>query len=233
LTSKNSRLGVARVGAHISYGNAPGVALWRSAGASAAREIDMLSSEDATTLQAYIMGVDHTATEAEAEWGMDRLPLLVDAELRAKFMRQEVRWRTALEAAYGAKFLTRAMLDDVAAKAAAMQRAWAALAAAASEAGHRPLRPEVWETRLRDGTVVALVKSAAEISAVRAEGRHVVVYCLEDVGSVIDALPDCLQAAMQVFPGAKIQPERRRGVSYDDPIPFPFEKQDARRMELS
>jgi hypothetical protein len=123
-----------------------------------------LSSDDAHTLKAYLDGVDHVAKEAEAEWGMDRLPLLVDAELRAKFYRQQERWRTALDAAYTAKVLTRGLLEDVAKKSGAMQRAWEALIAAATEAGHRPIKPWVWEAKLRDGTVAAFVQSTAEVS---------------------------------------------------------------------
>lgn len=181
----------------------------------------MLTADDAHTLKAYLDGVDHVAKEAEAEWGMDRLPLLVDAELRAKFYRQQERWRTALDAAYTAKVLTRGLLEDVAKKSGAMQRAWEALIAAATEAGHRPITPWVWEARLRDGTVAAFVQSTAEVSKVLAEGRYVVVYTLAEIANVIDAIPDTLAMAKLEFPGAKIQaPVDRSWVKHGEPIPF-------------
>lgn len=181
----------------------------------------MPSSEDCITLQAYLDGVDHAAKEAEAEWGMDRLPLLVDAELRAKFHRQAIRWRESMETAWSAKFLTRDILDDVAKKSGAMERAWAALAQAASEAGHRPVRPEVWEARLRDGTVAAFVQTSAEAARLTATGRHLVVYTLAEVASVIDAIPDTLAMAKIEFPGSKIQaPVDRSWVKHGEPIPF-------------
>ena len=55
-------------------------------------------NEDQLTLKAHIDGVDHIAQRMEAKWGVGRLPLLVDAEMRAKFYRQGQRMREALEA---------------------------------------------------------------------------------------------------------------------------------------
>lgn len=177
--------------------------------------------EDAATLQAHIEGVDHAAREAERTWGIERLPLLVGDELRARFRRQQAKWRDALQAAWAADTLTRAMLDDVALHAGAMQRAWAALDAAASEAGHRPIVADVWEVRLKDGTVAALVQTNAEASKVIADGRHVAVYTTEEIANVIDSLGAIGQTKV-LFPGAKVQP-RRSTVDWEehgDPIPF-------------
>lgn len=182
----------------------------------------MLKPEDAATLQAHIEGVDHAAREAEREWGFGRLPLLVGDELRAKFRRQEVKWRDACQAAWTADVLTAAMLANVATHAGGMQRAWGALAAAASEAGHRPVMPHVWEARLKDGTVCAIVQTNAEASKVIAEGRAVAVWTLEDVANVIDSL-GALKDAKTYFPGAKVQPARTVKADWEidgDPIPF-------------
>jgi hypothetical protein len=122
--------------------------------------------------------------------------------------------------------LTRSHLDAVTSAAGGMTRAWQALAAAASEAGHRPLSPEVWETTLADGTVVALVRTNDEAAQVIASGREVAVYTLREVAHVIDALPAALQMAKVVFPGAKVLPPHPDGIKPKgwerdgDPIPF-------------
>lgn len=181
----------------------------------------MPSAEDCATLQAWFEGVDHAEAEATIEWGRDRLPLLVDDEMRAKFNRQRLRWSSAYRAAWEADRLTKAMLDDVQSAAGGMRRAWAALGAAASEAGHRPLSPDVWETILEDGTVCAVVRTNADASKVIANGRHVAVYTLAEVAAVIDALPQALQIAKTVFPGAQVRtPTDRSWVRDGDPIPF-------------
>ena len=111
----------------------------------------MPSSEDAATLAAYVAGVDRAAVEMETKWGMDRLPMLVNDDLRAKFNRQATSWSEAIAAAYDANFVTRDQMQAVTVKSAAMQRAWAALDAFAEEAGHRAIAPWVWEARLHTG----------------------------------------------------------------------------------
>ena len=126
----------------------------------------MPSSEDAATLAAYVAGVDRAAVEMETKWGMDRLPMLVSDDLRAKFNRQAASWSEAVAAAYDADRVTGAQMQAVTVKAAAMQRAWAALDAFAEEAGHRAIAPWVWEARLHDGSVAAVVQTNAEASKV-------------------------------------------------------------------
>lgn len=181
----------------------------------------MPSAEDCATLQAYFEGVDHARSEAEAEWGVGRLPMLVSDDMRAKFNRQKARWSNAYQAAWNSDRLTAAQLADVQSAAGGMQRAFAALATAASEAGHRPIKPWVWETTLADGSVAAVVQTDAEAAHVIAEGRCVQVYTLAEIANVIDALPPALKLAKTVFPGATVQtPHDRSWVRDGDPIPF-------------
>lgn len=134
-------------------------------------------------------------------------------------------WSAAYQAAWDAKLLTRDLLDGVTSKSAAMVRGWAALDAAAEEAGHRPIAPWVWEVPLADGSVAALVQTDAEASKVIAEGRYLTVWTAREVGAVIDAVPKALQLAKVHFPGAKFQGPSRRGgpdlewVAQGDPLP--------------
>jgi hypothetical protein len=183
----------------------------------------MPSADDADTLQAYLEGVDETARELEAKWGFDRLPMLVDEELRARFHRQRRKWQDAMAEAWSAERLTRPQLDAAIARSLAMKRAWQALDQAAEEAGARPVAPWVWEAVLKDGAVVAVVQTDAEASRVIAEGRHVQVYTLREVANIIDALPSVLRQAKHEFPGAKVLPAPAGDRSWlrdGDPIPF-------------
>lgn len=181
----------------------------------------MPSSTDCATLQAYFEGVDHARAEAERKWGVGRLSLLVSDDLRAKFLRTQASWSAAYATAWDAEILTRDMLAAVESRAGGMAKAWAALDAAAEEAGHRPVAPYIWEVPLSDGTVAAFVQTNAEASKVLAEGRYLSVYTAAEVGNVIDALPEALKLAKVEFPGAKfIGQADRSWVKAGDEIPF-------------
>lgn len=183
----------------------------------------MPSAEDNATLQAHIMGVDKAATEAEAYWGIGRLPMLVDTDMRAKFMRQGARFREALEAAYETNMLSRDQLEAVQKTAGGMERAWLALDKAAREAGHKPADPEIWEAVLEDGSIACIVRTNAEASKVIQDGRALNVWTIDEVAKAIDMMPDAVRAMKETFPGAKVveKRERSRGV-LDDPLPYPF-----------
>lgn len=183
----------------------------------------MPSSEDAATLAAHIMGVDEVARRYETEWGVGRLPMLVDDEMRAKFMRQGARFRDAFEAAYASKVLTRDQLDAAAKAAGGMQRAWVALDAAAKAAGHKPVDPDIWEAVLEDGSIACIVRTNADASKVLRDGRALNVWTLDEVARAIDALPDIVRAAKETWPGTKVveRSQRAKGV-LDDPLPYPL-----------
>ena len=181
----------------------------------------MPSPEDAETIKAHTDAADQVAIEHEAKWGVGRLPLLVGPDLAAKFARQGLRYRNALEEAWTAKMLTQDQLAAVVSSAAGMARAWQALDAAASEAGARPLVPDVWEAEMSDGSVLAVVRSNMDASAVLAQGRHVNVWTLEEIVRAVEHMPEAVQATKKAWPGVKVLPavERQRG-KLDDPIPF-------------
>lgn len=183
----------------------------------------MPTPEDAATIQAHIMGVDKAASEAEAAWGIGRLPMLVDTDMRAKFMRQGARFKEALEAAYEAKMLTGDQLASVISTAGGMERAWLALDAAARSAGHKPQDPEIWEAVLEDGSIACIVRTNAEASKVIQDGRALNVWTLDEVARAIDHLPLIVLQAKETWPGAKVveRSQRSKGV-LDDPLPYPL-----------
>lgn len=175
----------------------------------------------------YISGREHlddmdmVAVAMEEKWGRDRLRLLVDRELREKFDRQ--RYKTNQAIWHG-------NLQDVKIEAERMVKAWRALDRAAEAAGAHLLAPEVWECVTPDGTVVALVKNDLDARLVVAQGRHVEVYTVAEVGRLLANYPT-LAAVKASFPGAQVErvsgpprdpldaiPDSKAHI--DDPVPF-------------
>lgn len=177
------------------------------------------------TAQAHIDTADQVASEMERKWGCGRLRLLVSAELTEKFDRQRYLWNQAIW--YGD-------LEAVRREAARMITAWRTLDRVAAAAGQTPLAPQVWEVRLKDGTVAAIVPDFFEAHAVVAQGRAVVVYSLEEIGRLLEAYHVVIKAK-QAFPGATVTEVRRPNGDplnaiidtkpglddlMDDPLPF-------------
>jgi hypothetical protein len=171
--------------------------------------------------RAYIDGADETAAEMEAKWGVDRLRLLVPAELREKFDRQRYLFNQAI---------WHGDLEAVRTQSARMVNAWHALDRVATAAGAKPLPRDVWEIPLADGTVAAVVPDNARAAMVNADGRQVAVYTLEEIARLLVAYPEVAKAKL-VFPGAVVTDIRPRSIedpllafrdsdrSLDDPIP--------------
>lgn len=183
----------------------------------------MPSPDDCAMLQSLCEGVEAARAEAEQAWGAQRLPLLLTDDLRAKMHRQTAKWSDAYREAWEAERLTRDQLAAVQTQAAGMTRMWPRLAAVASEAGHRPLSPDVWEFLLADGSVAAFVRTDDEAAKVVADGRHVTVFVLSELGRIIDMIPTALQTAKIVWPGARFGGEDKPDKSWvkrGDEIPF-------------
>jgi hypothetical protein len=175
-------------------------------------------------IQGLVQSVDVLTDSLERKWGVGRLRLLVDDALRERFDRQWRKW----QAAYAAQDL-----DAVRAHSEAMRRAWNALDQAATAAVHTPMAPEVWETRMPDGTVLAIVRGPGEQHALArqpadAAGRAREVWSLDEIGRVICAWEgrNWVEAVRAEFPGAKVEALRLtpRGAEFDwsrgDEIPF-------------
>jgi hypothetical protein len=130
-------------------------------------------------IQAMVEDVDQVAVAMERKWGIDRLRLLVSVDLRARFDAQKDRLDQAIASN---------LEDHVRVQTRAMTRAWEAVDRAAMEAGHWPLRTEVWELSLPDtGEVVSLVRTEAEAHHVVAPGR---VFTLAQIAVLIAKAED-------------------------------------------
>ena len=155
--------------------------------------------------QAVIDGADHVAIECENFWGVGRLRLLVDETLRAKFDRQRYLYAQAIQTGE---------LIDVQREAARMTLAWKTLDKTARAGGHWRKAAEVWEVTLADGTVAAIVPSLEDAHAVRAEGRKVALYTLEEIARLIDGYPGVVKAK-KLWDGAAVENIRK---SIADPL---------------
>jgi len=171
-------------------------------GKQKAAEIDEMKS--------IIDGVDFYAKTLEQKWGVDRLRLLVDADLRTRFDQQRQMFNDAIF-----DYQLGAIRDH----ASAMIRGWQALDDAARKAGADPLKPEVWEVRMPSGKVCALVRTAAEAVAVSADGRFVEVWMLDEIGRLIEGPWRDIGKVKEAFPGAIVS-DLRQKESFDDEIPF-------------
>lgn len=155
--------------------------------------------------QAHIDGADAVAMAMETRWGAGRLRLLVSAELREKYDRQRYLFNQAI---------WHGDLEAVRRESSRMIAAWQALDKAATNSHAPALAPEVWETVLEDGTVVAIIRTAEEAKAVVKEGRKVVVYTLDEIGRMLINYR-AVTEVKEAFPGATVTQIRR---SVEDPL---------------
>ena len=153
-----------------------------------------MKTSDYSFAQAILDGVDAAVSTAERTWGVGRLRLLVDDDLRARWDRQWLAWCRACEA------------YDLAAirnQGAAVRRAIAVLEAEAIAAGHRPLRPDVWEVG-HEGRAIAVCRTSAEAGVVARERRDLEVWTVEELVRVALSGRQLVSAVKQHFPGAEV-----------------------------
>lgn len=162
---------------------------------------------------AWIMGwvghVDEQARQAEATWGIDRLPRLVPVEMAAKFYSQASKYQEALRTGSRA---------DVEWEAGRMLNAWKALDAQANMDGYWKYGDglgthDVWEVEALDASkskvVVSLVRTREDAKRLVDQlakldpPRNTQVWTLDEVGQIISSFPD-LVTTKKVFPGAEV-----------------------------
>lgn len=161
-------------------------------------------------IQNALVEHDKVASRYERKWGIDRLPLLVDAELRERFWLQ-------------ADKLNKAIRDNnVAQTEHEVQvscRAYAKLDEVATASGAEPLSHEVWEAPMPSGGVLAVVRTDQEVSAIKNDVPDRKVYSVEMVARIVDAWEDeKVAAVLDAFPGAVVTEVKR--IELDDEIPF-------------
>ena len=152
--------------------------------------------------------------EVEARWGVNRLPHIVDEELRERFFKQIDRLEAAAE---GDSAL------DVEHQVEVTLRGFEALEKAARASGANELTGVAWSSRSSDGSkTVAIVNDVAEISGVRRTMPGAEVYSVNEVANILAAWSgknDGIAQIKKAFPGAYVE-NMNGGYPFDDDIPF-------------
>ena len=166
--------------------------------------------------RAALDGVEQLAIDMANKWGVGRLRLLVNDELRERFDRQRYKLAAAIQGGD---------LASVKEEAARMARAWHTLDCTAMDAGAQPLAPDIWEATLDDGTVLAIVREPWDAGTLRPEGRKVVVYTLDEVAKILSGYADFTRIKIQ-WPGAEVTVVRHHVPDPLDQIPAPTDLDD-------
>lgn len=178
------------------------------------------SERDAQKVKNALMDYDRVVRGVEARFGIDRLPDLVDAEMRDRWWKQ---WDILNEAIEGGR-------PDVVERAVEVTiRACGVLEARALELGAKPLTGDRWEAELPDGGVMAIVRDQHEVAGVQADGRYDAVYCVAEVAKIIHGWRQedgakTVEAVKAMFGGAVVEevkrPKTALEVELNDEIPF-------------
>ena len=115
------------------------------------------TAEDSDKFRMALVGPDQAFFASETKWGVGRLERLVSPATLAAYQRGWSVYREALE---------QGDHEAVAAVGPRMVQALAYMDAEATAAGHQPLAPETWEAAMPDGTVLVVVRTSAEATAV-------------------------------------------------------------------
>lgn len=161
-----------------------------------------------TFQKSIIDGVDFIATQMERKWGIGRLRLIVDDQLRTKFDAQFEKFNAAIEAG---------QTDLISVQAEGMKRAWQALDKAADTAGQKPLSAEVWEVTLPgSGRVVAVVRTSEEAHLVATPDCE--TWTLSEISHLIEHAGTLVADIKRTFPGAEITAIHGKTNSPDKPF---------------
>lgn len=163
-------------------------------------------------------GVDFIASEMERKWGIGRLRLLVNDDLRSRFDAQAEKFNAAIQSG---------QTDLLSVQAEGMKRAWQALDKAAVTAGQQPLSAEIWEVKLPGSEkIVAVVRTTSEAHMVATPDRE--TWTLSEIAHLIEHAGSIIADIKRTFPGAEITaihgkanpPDKPFDWSKGDDIPF-------------
>lgn len=176
------------------------------------REERRIGWQEYDAIQAVIDGVDELVSRMERKWGVGRLELLVDDELREKFRRQFRRYNDAIH---------EHDVHKVRQAGAGIRRGWEALDCAAEAAGAKQLDPSIWEIRMSDGRIAAFCQNNTDAYAATWTGRYIDVWTVEEIARLIEKFPEIV-LAKKTFPGVTVTNVKSKRIAEPfDGIPFP------------
>ena len=124
----------------------------------------------------------------DTAWGAGRARLCLAPDVRARYDAQAERlWRASREADLPT------LLQEV----GRMQKALAAAEKAATAAG--TLLPGVWEAQMADGSTLAVVQEREHAARVRAKGRTLEVWTVEELAALVAAQDAPVRALKRRF----------------------------------
>lgn len=179
------------------------------------------SERDADKCRAALATYDAKVRAAEVKWGIDRLPLLVEADLRDRFWAQMDVLNKAIDRGSGV---------EVEEAVASTIRGVEALERRAIELGAEPVSGEVWEETTPSGAVVAVCRDRAEIAKIRDSGRIDRVYAMSEIAAIVEAFEEgkageTTKKVKSLFEGATIESVKKKSkeeiiAELNDEIPF-------------
>ena len=179
------------------------------------------SGRDADKCRAALATYDAKVRAAEVKWGIDRLPLLVEADLRDRFWAQMDVLNKAIDKGSGV---------EVEEAVASTIRGVEALERRAIELGAEPVSGEVWEETTPSGAVVAVCRDRAEIAKIRDSGRIDRVYAMSEIAAIVEAFEEgkageTTKKVKSLFEGATIESVKKKSkeeiiAELNDEIPF-------------
>ena len=179
------------------------------------------SERDADKCRAALATYDAKVRAAEVKWGIDRLPLLVEADLRDRFWAQMDVLNKAIDKGSGV---------EVEEAVASTIRGVEALERRAIELGAEPVSGEVWEETTPKGAVVAVCRDRAEIAKIRDSGRIDRVYAMSEIAAIVEAFEEgktgeTTKKVKSLFEGATIDSVKKKSkeeiiAELNDEIPF-------------
>jgi len=148
-------------------------------------------------ITAAVLSVDEVVREMERRWGVGRLVRLVSPATLVRFRQAHALWTQAYSHDRNAAETERT--------SAMMIRAWKALDAEATAAGHPPLAPTVWEGRTEDGRVLVITRTSEEALAIAgtADERARTIWTVDELARCV-AMFEQINAIKRSFPGATV-----------------------------
>lgn len=175
------------------------------------------NTRDADKCAAALAEYDRVVRAAEVKWGIDRLPMLVDAALRDRWWAQMELLNEAIAKGSGV---------EVEEAVAATIRGAQFLEQRAIEMGAQPVTGEVWEETTPSGAVIAVCRDRSEIAKIRDDGRLDRVYCMSEVAAIIEKWEEskpgiAVSKIKSLFDGAVVEEVKKaEPLPLDDEIPF-------------
>ena len=158
-------------------------------------------------IMASVLSVDEAARAAERRWGVGRLLRLVSPATLLRFRQAHVLWTAA--------YSHRRDAAEAERTSAMMIRAWQALDAEATAAGHAPLAPTVWEGRTEDGRVLVITRTSEEALAIAGtpDERARTIWTVDELARCV-AMFEQISDIKRSFPGATVTAVAPRHASF-------------------